>query len=80
MKNEKLQAELVEMICEQLTVEEMEVIPSARFEQDLGADSLDAVEMLMALEELLNIEISDDDAEKLKTVGDVYSYVEQRGF
>lgn len=65
------------IIVEQLQVDESEVTPEAHFIDDLGADSLDTVELVMALEEELGIEISDEDAEKLQTVGDVVSYIEE---
>ena len=65
-----------EIICEQLGVEEDDVTPNAKFIEDLGADSLDIVELVMALEEEFNIEISDEDAEKIRTVKDVVTYIE----
>ncbi len=66
-----------EIICEHLGVGEEEVTPGASFIEDLGADSLDIVELVMALEEEYEMEISDEDAEKIKTVGDVVSYIEE---
>jgi len=65
-----------EIVCEQLGVGDEEVTPQASFIDDLGADSLDIVELVMALEEEYEIEISDEDAEKIKTVQDVVTYVE----
>lgn len=65
------------IIAEQLNVDESEVTPEAHFIDDLGADSLDTVELVMALEEEFGIEISDEDAEKIQTVGDVIKYIEQ---
>jgi acyl carrier protein len=65
-----------EIIVEQLGVNENEVTPEAKFVDDLGADSLDLVELVMALEEEYNIEISDEDAEKILTVGDVIEYIQ----
>jgi len=65
-----------EIVCEQLGVSDDEVTPQASFIDDLGADSLDIVELVMALEEEYEIEISDEDAEKIKTVQDVVSYIE----
>jgi acyl carrier protein len=64
-----------EIIVEQLGVNENEVTPEAKFVDDLGADSLDLVELVMALEEEYNIEISDEDAEKILTVGDAMEYI-----
>jgi acyl carrier protein len=64
------------IIVEQLGVDESEVTPEAHFIDDLGADSLDTVELVMALEEEFGIEISDEDAEKIQTVGDVAKYID----
>ncbi len=64
-----------EIIVEQLGVNEAEVKPEAKFVDDLGADSLDLVELVMALEEEYNMEISDEDAEKILTVGDAIEYI-----
>ena len=64
-----------EIIVEQLGVEEDEVLPAAKFIEDLGADSLDTVELVMAFEEEFDLEIPDEDAEKIATVGDAISYI-----
>ncbi|HME43515.1 MAG TPA: acyl carrier protein [Syntrophorhabdales bacterium] len=64
------------MIVEQLGVSESEVVPEAKFIDDLGADSLDIVELVMALEDEYGIEIPDEDAEKIETVGDAIKYIE----
>jgi acyl carrier protein len=64
-----------EIICEQLGVEEEEVTPGAKFIEDLGADSLDTVELVMAFEEEFDLEIPDEDAEKIVTVGDAIQYI-----
>ncbi len=66
------------MIVEQLGVSEAEVVVEARFIDDLGADSLDIVELIMALEDEYGIEIPDEDAEKMETVGDAIRYIEER--
>ncbi len=66
------------IIVEQLGVSEDEVTPEASFIEDLGADSLDIVELVMALEEEYDMEISDEDAEKIQTVNDVINYVKER--
>ena len=67
-----------EIICEQLGVEPDEVIPSAKFIEDLGADSLDTVELVMAFEEEFNLEIPDEDAEKIATVGAAIQYIKEK--
>ena len=66
------------IIAEQLGVKPEEVTPKASFIDDLGADSLDTVELIMALEEEFNIEIPDEDAEKMATVGDAVKYIEEK--
>jgi len=63
------------IIVEQLNVAAEDVKPEASFIEDLGADSLDIVELVMALEEEYDIEISDEDAEKIQTVGDAINYI-----
>jgi len=67
------------IIEEQLGVEGDKIKENASFIDDLGADSLDIVELVMAMEEEYDIEIPDEDAEKLKTVGDVSSYLKDKG-
>ena len=64
------------IIMEQLVVDAEEFTPEASFINDLGADSLDTVELVMALEEAFKIEISDEDAEKITTVSDAVKYIE----
>jgi len=66
-----------EIICEQLSVEESEVKREASFVETLNADSLDIVELIMAFEEAFEIEIPDEDAEKIRTVGDAVDYIEK---
>jgi len=66
------------VIAEQLGVKPEEVTDQAKFVDDLGADSLDTVELVMALEEEYGIEIPDEDAEKLTTVGDAIKYIEEK--
>ncbi len=65
-----------QIIVEQLQVDEGEVTPNASFVDDLGADSLDTVELVMAFEEAFDIEIPDEDAEKIRTVKDAVDYIE----
>ena len=66
-----------QIVSEQLGVDEAEVTPSASFIDDLGADSLDQVELVMALEEAFNMEVGDEDAEKILTVQNAIDYVEK---
>ncbi len=65
------------IVTEQLGVDEEEITPEASFVDDLNADSLDLVELIMSLEEEFGLEISDEDAEKILTVGDAASYIEE---
>ena len=67
-----------QIIVEQLQVDEAEVTPSASFQEDLGADSLDVVELVMQFEEAFDLEIPDEDAEKIATVGDAVTYIENK--
>jgi acyl carrier protein len=67
--------EMVDIIVEQLSVEKDKVVPNASFVDDLGADSLDLVELIMAMEEGFDIEIPDEEAEKIATVQDAIDYV-----
>ena len=66
-----------EIIVEQLGVEEDEVLPAAKFIEDLGADSLDTVELVMEFEEEFELNIPDEQAEKIKTVGEAIEYIER---
>jgi acyl carrier protein len=67
-----------QIIVEQLQVDEAEVTPNASFQEDLGADSLDVVELVMQFEEAFDLEIPDEDAEKIKTVKDAVDYIEKK--
>ncbi len=73
-----VEAKLKELIVQQLGVSESEVVPEAKFIDDLGADSLDLVELVMALEDEYGIEIPDEDAEKIVTVGDAIKYIKEK--
>ena len=66
------------IICEQLDVEDEDVKPESSFVDDLGADSLDTVELVMALEEEFSVEIPDEDAEKITTVQNAIDYIKER--
>ncbi len=70
-----IEKKVTEIICEQLSVEESQVTPDASFQESLNADSLDIVELIMAFEEGFDIEIPDDDAERIRTVGDAVEYI-----
>ncbi len=78
MADEKLKKDVVVTIAEQLGVDIDEVTEEKSFIDDLNADSLDLTEMIMTLEEKFNVEIADEQAEKLKTVGDVISFINEK--
>ncbi len=73
--SDNTEAKVKDIIVEQLGVSADQVKPEAKFIEDLGADSLDTVELVMAFEEEFGIEVPDEDAEKLQSVGDVVTYV-----
>jgi len=73
-----IQAKVKEIIMDKLGVEESQITPEASFINDLGADSLDIVELVMAFEQAFNLQIPDEDSEKIQTVGDVYKYLEEK--
>ena len=77
MSDQTIEQRVKKIIVEQLSVNADQVTPEAKFIEDLGADSLDTVELVMALEEEFNIEVPDEQAEKLQSVGDVIKYVEE---
>jgi len=72
-----IKQKMIDIIVEQLSIEKAKVVPGASFVDDLGADSLDLVELIMAMEEGFDIEIPDEDAEKISTVQDAIDYVER---
>jgi len=76
MTKDEILKKVQEITSEQLGVDESQITPEAKFIDDLGADSLDTVELIMALEEEFNLEISDEEAEKLTTVRKVVDYIE----
>ena len=69
------EVKVIKIICEQLDVAEADVVPAASFVDDLGADSLDQVELIMAMEEEFDVSIPDEDAEKITTVQNAIDYV-----
>ena len=73
----EVQDKIKQIIVDELGVDEAEVTENARFIEDLGADSLDLVELVLRFEEEFDIEIPDEDAEKIQAVRDAYAYVEQ---
>lgn len=73
-----LEARVTDLIVEQLGVSKEEAVANASFIDDLGADSLDIVELVMTLEETFDIEIPDDDAEKMQTISDAIGYLKER--
>jgi len=75
MSKEEIMGKLKPVIAEQLGVDESEVTETASFTEDLNADSLDLVELIMSLEEQFGLQISDEDAEKLTTVGEAVDYI-----
>jgi acyl carrier protein len=73
-----IEQKMIDIIVEQLSVEKEKVVPNASFVDDLGADSLDLVELIMAMEEGFDIEIPDEDAEGITTVQDAIDYVKKK--
>lgn len=73
-----LEQEVIDIVVEQLGVDEQDVTPEKSFVEDLNADSLDLTELIMTFEERFGFEISEEEAEKLKTVGDVINYITQK--
>ena len=73
----EIEAKVKEIIVDKLGVDEADVTPEASFTNDLGADSLDTVELIMEFEKQFNVTIPDDQAEKISTVGDAIAYIEE---
>ncbi len=78
MSEKTIEEKVKDIIVEQLGVNPEQVTPSASFIEDLGADSLDTVELVMAFEEEFGVDVPEEDAEKLQSVGDVIKYIEEK--
>jgi len=78
MQSDEIMTKLKELVIDRLNVEEEQIKPDASFIEDLGADSLDIVELIMGIEEEFDVEIPDEDAEKLTNVGDALAYVKEK--
>ena len=78
MERSEIEKKIKEIVMEKLQVESSSVVENASFIDDLGADSLDTVEIVMDFEEKFGIEIPDEDAEKIRTVGDAIGYIEEK--
>ena len=75
--SDNIESQVIDVIVEQLGVDREKVTPDAKFIDDLGADSLDTVELVMTFEEKFSLEVPDEDAEKLRSVADVVKYIEE---
>ena len=78
LSKEEIETRVVKIVSEQLGVEQDKIKPEAKFMDDLGADSLDTVELVMALEDEFDCEIPDEEAEKITSVGEALSYIENK--
>jgi acyl carrier protein len=78
MSEKSIEEKVKDIIVEQLGVNAEQLTPTASLIEDLGADSLDTVELVMAFEEEFSVEVPDEDAEKLQSVGDVIKYIEEK--
>ena len=70
-----MEEQIIELICDKLNKKKEDIQPTSRLVEDLGADSLDVVELIMAFEDEFNITLEDEDAAKLKTIGDIVTYI-----
>ena len=78
MTREEIEAKVKKIVCDQMDVDMERVTPETSFINDLGADSLDTVELVMEFEEAFDLNIPDDEAEKIQTVGDAVEYIEEK--
>jgi len=79
MEEQELKEKVIDIICKQLNVDKAKVTLETSFINDLNADSLDLVELVMALEDVFGVNIPDEDAEKIQTVGDALNYIKEKG-
>ena len=75
MDSKQVEAKVIKIVAEKLNIEEKNVSAASRFQEDLGADSLDIVELLMEIEEEFGVNISDEESERLKTIGDAMKFI-----
>ncbi len=75
--SDNIESQVIDVIVEQLGVDREKVTPDAKFIDDLGADSLDTVELVMSFEEKFSVDVPDEEAEKLKSVSDVVAYIKE---
>jgi len=75
MDSKTVEAKVIKIVAEKLNIEDKNISAASRFQEDLGADSLDIVELLMEIEEEFGVSISDEESEKLKTVGDAVKFI-----
>jgi len=78
MTSAEIEQKVIELVCKQLNVSKEKVTRATSFVNDLGADSLDTVELVMEIEEAFDLSIPDEDAEKIQTVGEAITYIEQK--
>lgn len=78
LDSSELEAKVIKIVAEKLSIDEKSITTASRFQEDLGADSLDVVELLMEIEEEFGVSISDEDSEKLVTVGDAVRFISSK--
>ena len=78
MSKQDLETQIIDIVSDKLNIDKGTVTLSSRFQEDLGADSLDIVELLMEIEEAFGVSIPDEESEKLKTVGDALKYIKEK--